>query len=49
MNQPSEETKKKILTFFLKTSVPRILAAKRLADKENDSKEGSHGNHSSND
>lgn len=28
-NEPSEETKKNILTFFLKTSVPRIIAAQK--------------------
>lgn len=26
MNQPSEATKRKIVEFFMKTSVPRILA-----------------------
>ena len=29
IKQPSEETKIKILEFFLKTSVPRILAEQR--------------------
>jgi hypothetical protein len=27
VNQPSEETKRKMVEFFMKTSVPRILAA----------------------
>lgn len=35
INQPSEETKRKILEFFLKTSVPRILAEQK---KEQSSK-----------
>lgn len=29
LNEPSEETKKKILTFFLHTSVPRILVEQK--------------------
>lgn len=33
MNQPSEETKKKMAEFFLKTSVPRLLAKKKEEGK----------------
>lgn len=33
-NQPSDETKKKILKFLLETSVPRILAEKQSEAKE---------------
>jgi hypothetical protein len=32
--QPSQETLAKILNFFLKTSVPRILAEERKKSKE---------------
>lgn len=34
----SEETKSKILSFFLKTSVPRILEEERKAKKEQEVK-----------
>lgn len=34
MNQPSEKTKLKMVEFFLKTSVPRILAAQRELDNK---------------
>lgn len=33
MNQPSQETIKKMLLFFGKTSVPRILREKREQEK----------------
>jgi hypothetical protein len=38
MNQPSEATKLKMAAFFLKTSIPRILAKERgmeIIDKPN--------------
>ncbi len=35
MNQPSEETKRKMVEFFMRTSVPRILAdMKKQEQKE---------------
>lgn len=36
MNQPSEETKLKMAEFFMKTSIPRILAKERgMEDEKN--------------
>jgi hypothetical protein len=34
MNGPSDETLKKMLEFFMKTSIPRILEEKRKKEKE---------------
>lgn len=38
MNQPSESTKRKIVEFFMKTSVPRILAKEKAEREEKESK-----------
>jgi len=41
MNQPSEETKRKMIEFFMRTSVPRILAEMKKKEQEQKEKEAS--------
>jgi len=40
-NQPSEETKRKMVEFFMRTSVPRILADMKKQEQEQKEKEAS--------
>ncbi|MGE8078122.1 hypothetical protein [Peribacillus loiseleuriae] len=44
IEQPSEETIKKMMEFFMKTSVPRILAKRQIEkDATSDKEEVKHG------
>jgi len=40
-NQPSEETKRKMVEFFMRTSVPRILADIKKREQEQKEQEAS--------
>jgi hypothetical protein len=40
-NQPSEETKRKMVEFFMRTSVPRIIADMKKQEQEQKEKEAS--------